>query len=151
MGTIIFHLWNEASLINCKAITIVKRLQKILPESPEETAGSYCKCLGGHAGATTCVCALCVIVLFCNNLGESVRAPLRWTGGVSKSIYTPLVFTGKCRRPWRQHICHHCDTAPWRKPWALLAPWWKNLGDLRERLLFTRNTPSSSFHTALVI
>lgn len=93
MGTIIFHFWNEASLINCKAITIVKRLEKILPESPEETAGSYCKCLGGHAGTTTCVCALCIIVLFCNNLGESVRAPLRWTGGCQrKHLYATCFY-----------------------------------------------------------
>lgn len=52
MGTIIFRLWNEASLINCTAITEVTPLSKLLPKSPKETAGSHCEGLGGGEGAT---------------------------------------------------------------------------------------------------
>ncbi len=64
VGTIISHLWNKALLINCKAVTKVTWVQKIFPKSPTETAGSYCQCLGGHRGTTTCVRALYIIVLF---------------------------------------------------------------------------------------
>lgn len=70
VGTIIFCFRNETLQISC--IRLLPKwlgFKKIFPKSPKETAGSYCKCLQGHKGVTTCVCALCIIVLFCSNLG----------------------------------------------------------------------------------
>lgn len=141
VGTIIFCFRNETLQISC--IRLLPKwlgFKKIFPKSPKETAGSYCKCLQGHKGVTTCVCALCIIVLFCSNLG--VWEHLWDERRAGESNYKTLVFTGKCRRPWRLHIWHHCDIARWRQPWTLLAPREKNTGDLGENAWFSLETPT---------
>ena len=50
-------------------------------------------------------------------------------GGVGESNYKALVFTGKCRRPWRQHTWHHCDASLWGKKWTCVT--------LNKSLIFT--------------
>lgn len=94
MGTIIFRLWNEASLINCTAISGATLLLQIFPKSPKEAAGSHCEGLGG--GGEPPACLRCVLVLFRNDFGVSARETFEMVGEL---VYEALVFTGKCRGP----------------------------------------------------
>lgn len=141
VGTIIFHFGNETLLISC--IRLLPKwlgFKKIFPKSPKETAGSYCKCLQGHKGMTTCVCALCIIVLFCSNLGVWEHL---WDerGESEKAIIRHLFLLASAVDLGAAHM-----TPLWYRPLKATMDFTgtleKNTGDLGENAWFSLETPT---------